>query len=152
MSIHTIFVVYLGQIFHCKTIFILQFITLNFPNKSKNICNFLKKIIQAYVWIYIVVGRYDNRILMMYLWWFNANDVSKTISVNLSFLRWFGLINDAYVHCYAHWWDHGLHVQSEVNFPVLWAQLSIYIVNRSRCKLFVGFLLEVSDFLNLRVQ
>ena len=33
---------------------------------------------------------------------FTANDVSKIISANLSFLRWFGLMNDAYVNRYAH--------------------------------------------------
>ena len=78
----------------------------------------------------------------VYLWWFTANDVGKTIGANLSFLTWFGLINDAYVHRYPHWWDHGLHIQSGVNLSMLWAQLSIYEVNRSRCELFIGFLLS----------
>ena len=80
-------------------------------------------------------------------WWCICGDLMlimwvKTISVNLSFLRWFGLMNDAYVHRYTHWWDRGLHLQSRVNLPVLWAQLSIYVINKSRCGLFIGFLLS----------
>ena len=27
-----------------------------------------------------------------------------------SFLRWFSLINNAYVYCYAHLWDRGLQM------------------------------------------
>ena len=102
-----------------------------------------------------VVGRCGNRILMMYLWWFTANNAGKIIGANISFLRWFGIMNDVYVHCYAHWWDRGLHLQSGVNLPMLGVQLSIYVVNRSRCELFVSFLetrVEVNDSFNLRVQ
>ena len=45
----------------------------------------------------------------------------------------------------------------EVNLPVLWAQLSIYIDNKLQCELFIyfsppGTKVEVSDSLNLRVQ
>ena len=50
-------------------------------------------------------------------------------------------MNDAYIHRYAHCWDRKLHVQLGVNLFVLWAQLSMYIANRSQYELFVGFLL-----------
>ena len=32
----------------------------------------------------------------------NANDWNKIVNAKLSFLRWFGLINDAYIHRSAH--------------------------------------------------
>ena len=32
-------------------------------------------------------------------------------------------MSGAYIHRYTHWWDHGLHIQSGVNLPMLWAQL-----------------------------
>ena len=32
----------------------------------------------------------------------NTNDWNKIINANLSFLRWFGIMNDAYIHRYAH--------------------------------------------------
>ena len=32
----------------------------------------------------------------------NVNDWDEIINANLSFLRWFDLMNDAYVHRYAH--------------------------------------------------
>ena len=32
----------------------------------------------------------------------NANYWNKIINANLSFLRWFGVTNDAYVYPYAH--------------------------------------------------
>ena len=32
----------------------------------------------------------------------NANDWNKIINVKLSFLRWFDLINDVYIHHFAH--------------------------------------------------
>ena len=77
-----------------------------------------------------VVRKCDNWILMGVFVVINANDWDKIINANLSFLKWFGLTNDAYVYRYAHWWDCGLHVQSRVNLPVLWAQLSIELTGR----------------------
>ena len=38
----------------------------------------------------------DNEILMTVFVVINANDWNKIINAKLSFLRWFGLINDAY--------------------------------------------------------
>ena len=32
----------------------------------------------------------------------NANAWNKITNAELSFLRWFGLMNDAYIHRYAH--------------------------------------------------
>ena len=55
----------------------------------------------------------------------NANDWNKIVNAKLSFLRWFGLITDAYIHRYAYGWDRELHVQLELKVVVLWAQLSI---------------------------
>ena len=43
----------------------------------------------------------QQNILSVFVW-STANDAGKTISINLSFLRWFGLMNDVYVHRYTH--------------------------------------------------
>ena len=49
-----------------------------------------------------VVGSCDNGILTSVFVVINANDWNKIINAKLSFLRWFCLMNDAYVYRYAH--------------------------------------------------
>ena len=49
-----------------------------------------------------VVERCNNEILMSVFMVINTNDWNEIINAKLSFLRWFSLMNDAYVYCYAH--------------------------------------------------
>ena len=42
-----------------------------------------------------------------------------------SFLRWFSLINNIYIHYHTHLWDCGLQIWERKQSHVLWAQLSI---------------------------
>ena len=76
-----------------------------------------------------------------------------------SFLRWSRVINNAYVHCYAHLWDRWLQIWVGKQFPVMWAQLSIrWQMNKLRWELFFGFSLslyqweEVSKSLSLGIS
>ena len=49
-----------------------------------------------------IVGRCKNGILMSVFVVINTNDWNKIINGKLSFLRWFDLMNDTYIHRYAH--------------------------------------------------
>ena len=58
--------------------------------------------IKKYIYIYIVIGRSDSVILMSVFIVINTNDWNKIPNTKFYFLRWFSLMNDVYIHRYAH--------------------------------------------------